>query len=78
MSELQNLLHFFCVKEKKGSGLQSSLKLNANNCWMRKQQTKGHQQLLPRKQPTKGYQQFLPSFRRQTGKRLQEKKSQTP
>lgn len=61
MSESQNVLCFFHVeaKGKKGSGLQSSLKPNANNCWMRKQ--------------TKGYQQLLPSFRREAVKRHQQK-----
>lgn len=46
--------------ENKHGGFQSSLKPNANNCWMRKQQTKG-------------YQQPLSSFIRQTGKDFNKK-----
>lgn len=41
MSESQNVILCFFhvkVKGKKRGGLQSSLKSNANNCWMRKQQ----------------------------------------
>lgn len=63
MLESQNVLCFFHVeaKGKKGGRLQSSLKPNANNCWMRKQ--------------TKGYQQLLPSFRREAVKRHQQKRA---
>jgi len=56
MSESQNLLWFFHNKprEKIGDGLQSCLRLNTNNCWMSKQQTKSYQQLLANFRGQKG------------------------